>query len=74
MIRDLDDNSDSSLSPLFCHLFLIASFLLPHLACFLVRLFAGRPHFHLRSSMGLAVGLAIKWPAALPSSATGPSR
>ena len=46
----------------------------PYLMCFVARLFAGRPRFHLRGSVGLAVGLAIKWPAALPSSAAGPSR
>ena len=46
----------------------------PHLTRFVARLFAGRPRFRLRGSVGLAVGLAIKWPAALPSSAAGPSR
>ena len=45
----------------------------PQLMHFIVCLFAGRPCFRLRSSVGLAVGLAIKWPAALLSSATGPS-
>ena len=45
----------------------------PHLTRFVARLFAGRPRFRLRGSVGLAVGLAIKWPAALPSSAAGPS-
>ena len=78
MIRDLDDkglgqNSDSSLSPLSCCLFLVTSSLSPHLARFLAYLFADRPCFRLRGSMGLAVGLAIKWPAALPFSAAGPS-
>ena len=43
----------------------------PHLTRFVARLFAGRPRFRLRGSVGLAVGLAIKWPAALPSSAAG---
>ena len=56
-----------------CRLFFIASSLLSHLVRFLARLFAGRLCFHLRGSVGLAVGLAIKWPAALPSSAAGPS-
>ena len=46
----------------------------PHLMRFIARLFAGRPRFCLRSSVGLVVGLAIKWPAALPSSVGGPSR
>ena len=64
----------SSLSPLFCHLFFVASSLSPHLARFLARLFASCSCFYLRSSVGLAVGLAIKWPAAFPSSAAGPSR
>ena len=44
-----------------------------HLTCFVVHLFAGRACFRLRGSVGLAVSLAIKWPATLPSSATGPS-
>ena len=45
----------------------------PHLTRFVARLFAGCPRFHLRGSMGLAVGLAIKWSAALPSNTVGPS-
>ena len=46
----------------------------PHLTRFIVRYFAGCPRFRLRSSLGLAIGLAIKWPDALPSSAARPSR
>ena len=45
----------------------------PHLMRFVACSFASRPRFCLRSSLGLAVGLAIKWLAALPSSAGGPS-
>ena len=62
----------SSLLPLPCCLFLVASFLLPHLARFIVRLI-GCLCFYLRGSVDLAVGLAIKWPAALPSSTAGSS-
>ena len=61
MIRDLDDkglgqNLDSSLLPLSCCLFLVASSLSPHLARFLARL-VGRSRFRLARS--LTVGLAI---------------
>ena len=78
MIRDLDDkklgqNSDSSLLPLPCCLFLVVSSLSPYLTRFLTRLFASHPRFRLKGSVSLAVGLAIKWPAALPSSTAGPS-
>ena len=66
-------DSDSSLSPLPCRLFFVASSLLPHLTCFIARPI-GCPRFCLRGSVGLAVGLAIKWSAALPSSAAGLSR
>ena len=45
----------------------------PHLTNFVARLFAGCPCFHLKNLVGLAVGLAIKWLAAFPFSATGPS-
>ena len=63
MIRDLDDkelgqNSDSSLSPLPCYLFLVASSLSPYLVRFLARP-VGRPRFRLRGLVGLTVGLAI---------------
>ena len=65
MIRDLDDkrlcqNLDSSLSPLPCHLFFVASSLSPHLMRFLARLFASHPRFRFRGLVGLTVGLAIK--------------
>ena len=46
----------------------------PHLMHFVARFFAGRPRFRLKSSVGLAVGLVIKWPSALLSSAGRPSR
>ena len=46
----------------------------PHLTHFVVRPFAGRSRFCLRSSIGIAVGLAIKWPAALSFGTVGPSR
>ena len=63
------------LAPLKSKLTRIPSFLsYPHLTRFVARLFAGRPCFRFRGSVGLAVGLPIKWPAALPSSAAGPSR
>ena len=55
-----------------CCLFLVASSLSPHLARSIARP-VGCLRFRLRGSVGLAVGLAIKWPAALPSSAAGPS-
>ena len=67
MIRDLDDkrlgqNSDSSLSPLHCHLFLVTSSLLP-LPCRASKRFLahplGHPLFRLRGSVGLIVGPAI---------------
>ena len=45
----------------------------PHLTRFVARLLTGRPRFRLRSSVRLAVSLTIKWPAALSSSAGGPS-
>ena len=45
-----------------------------HLTYFILHLFTGRPRFYLRDSVGLAIGLAIKQPAALPSSIAGPSR
>ena len=60
------------MSPLSCRLFFVASSILPHLVRFLAR-FVGRPCFRLRGSVGLAVGLAIKWPAAFPSSTAGMS-
>ena len=63
----------SSILPLPCRLFLVTSSLSPHLVRFIVHP-VGHPRFRLRGSVGLAVGLAIKWPAALPSSAAGPSR
>ena len=62
MIKDLDDKrlgqnlEDSSLSPLFCCLFLIASSLLPHLVRFLARP-VGCSRFYLAGS--LTIGLAI---------------
>ena len=61
------------MSPLPCRFFLVASSLSPHLAHFIVRP-VSRSRFCLRGSLGLAVGLIIKWPAVLPSSAMGPSR
>ena len=54
MIKD----SDSSLSPLPCRLFLVASPFSSHLARFLARP-VDRPCFCLRGSVGLTVGLAI---------------
>ena len=56
-----------------CHLFFVTFSLSPHVARFIVHP-VGPPHFRLKGSVGLAVGLAINWPAALPSSAAGPSR
>ena len=56
--------------PPYC-LFFVASSLSPHWVCFIAHP-VGRPHFCLRGSVGLAVGLAIKWPTALPSSAKEP--
>ena len=56
-----------------CHLFLVDSSLSPHLSRFIARP-VGRFHLRLRDSVDLAVGSAIKWLAALPSSTTGPSR
>ena len=44
-----------------------------HLTRFVARLFAGCPRFYLKSLVGLSVGPAIKWLAALPSSTAGPS-
>ena len=38
-----------------CQLFLVASFLLPHLARFLACLFAGRPHFRLAGSLTIGI-------------------
>ena len=46
----------------------------PHLTGFVSRLYASRPCFCLRSLVGFAIGLAIKWPVALPSSTIGSSR
>ena len=43
----------------------------PHFLRFVARLFIGCLCFHLRSSIGLAVSLAIKWLAAHPFSARG---
>ena len=48
----------SSLTLLLYRLFLVASFLSPHLACFLAH-FAGRPRFRFRGLVDLTVGLAI---------------
>ena len=45
-----------------------------HLTRFVAHPFVGRPRFCSRNSVGLVVSLVIKWPAALPSSAGGPSR
>ena len=68
MIRDLDDKGlgfllvISSLLPHPCCLFLVASFLSPHLAYVLVRFVArpvGRPRFRFRGSVGLTMDLAI---------------
>ena len=60
-----------TLTPLCC-LFLIASSLSPHLARFIARS-VGHFCFRLRGSMGLTIGLAIKWPAALLFNAAEPS-
>ena len=61
------------MSPLLCRLFLVTSSLSPYLARFIARP-VDRPFFRLRGSMGLVIGPAIKWPAALLSSAVEPSR
>ena len=60
------------LSPLPCRPFLVASSLSPHLARF-IAFPVGCPCFYLRGSVDLAVDLAIRWSAALPSSAARPS-
>ena len=68
MIRDLDDKGlgfllvTSSLSPLPCRLFLVASSLSSHLAYVLVHFVArpvGCPRFRFRGLVGLTLGLAI---------------
>ena len=55
-----------------CRFFFVTSSLSPHLARFIAHP-VGCPYFRLRDSVGLAVGLAIKWLAALPSNAVEPS-